>query len=226
MSFIDEYMPEEVPGYPCISAPRWNTSIQVNAGGNERRNQNWSHPLHNFIIPEAVARETDVVLGLKSHWLIMKGPFNSFPWQDPMDKASIDHIPNIPDEDLIPLLSETDQLIGTADGFTDTFQLVRTYSVGSETYDRNIYLPVVSTVLVSMDGTLIEDTEYTVTRPGGEVVFNVPPTPEVGADGIIKAGFMFDVEVRFENDDAFESILRTWQAAGFADLTLVEVRRC
>lgn len=224
MSFIDEYMPEEVPGYPCISAPRFKTTIQVTSGGNERRNQEWEHPLHTFIIPEAVARNTEVVNNLRKHWFITKGPLHSFPWRDPMDKASIDHVPNLPDDELEDLISETDQYIGTADGFTDTFQLVKTYNVGGNLYDRTIRLPLVSTVLIAIDGVLISDGDYIVTRPGGEVVFNVPP-PDTGP-GIITAGFLFDVEVRFESDDAFEGIVRTWQAGGFSDLTLIEVRPC
>lgn len=225
MSFLDIYMPEEVPGYPCVSAPRTKTTIQVNAGGGERRNQEWEHPLHTFILPEGI-RAGNVINELKSHWLITAGPFHSFPWRDPLDKGSVDHLPNLPDDDLTALISETDQTIGTADGFTDTFQLVKTYTRGGETYDRTIHLPVVSTVLVAMDGVLIADSEYSVTRPGGEIVFDTPPTPGIGEDGIITAGFLFDVEVRFESDEAFEGIVRTWQAGGFADLTLVEVRPC
>jgi uncharacterized protein (TIGR02217 family) len=222
MSFIDEYMPEEVPGYPCISAPRFKTTIQVNAGGNERRNQEWEHPLHQFILPEAVARDTSVVNRLRSHWFITKGPYHSFPWRDPMDKASVDHIPNLPDDDLEDMISETDQYVGTTDGFTDTFQLVKSYSVSGNIYDRKIYLPVVDTVLVAIDGVLVDDSTYTVSRPGGEITFDTPPAD----DGIITAGFLFDVEVRFESDEVFEGIVRTWQAGGFSDLTLIEVRPC
>lgn len=220
MSLIDEYMPEEVPGYPCISAPRFNTNIISSAGGGEQRNQNWEHPLHSFILPEAVARDSSVIIGLKKHWLIMKGPFHSFPWADPLDKASIDHVPNLPDNEIA--ISETDQFIGFGDGFTDSFQLIRTYSVSAETYDRTIHLPVLDSVVVAIDGTLVPDTDYTVSRPGGVITFDTPP----GEDVSITAGFLFDCEVRFESDDAFEGILRTWQAAGFADLTLIEVRPC
>jgi uncharacterized protein (TIGR02217 family) len=226
MSFIDEYMPEKVPGYPCISAPRFKTTIQISAGGNERRNQEWEHPLHQFILPEAIARDADVINSLKTHWLIMAGPYNSFPWSDPIDKASIDHVPNLPDATLETLIDMEDQFIGTADGFTDTFQLVKTYSIGGNTYDRTIHLPVVDTVVVAIDGVLVPDTDYTVTRPGGEVVFDVPPPDPTPDPGIITAGFLFDVEVRFESDDAFEGIVRSYQVGAFADITLIEVRPC
>ena len=218
MSFIDEYMPEEVPGYPCISAPRTNTSVQVSAGGGEQRNQNWEHPLHRFILPEAAGRQWTVLEALKKHWLIMRGPFHSFPFYDPLDFASRDLVkPN-----LEPTVTMTDQFIGTTDGFTDTFQLVKTYSVGAETYDRTIHLPVLDSVIVAIDGVLVPDTDYTVSRPGGEITFDLPPA----AGDQITAGFLFDVEVRFESDDAFEGILRTYQVGGFADITLIEVRPC
>lgn len=228
--FVDQYLPDEVPGYPCISAPRTNTTITANAGGNEQRNQNWDHPLHTFILPEAAGRNWSVIEALKKHWLIMRGPWRSFPWRDPLDKASIDLlVPNEPDEDLLDRISRADQTLGTGDGFTDSFQLVKTYTVGSETYERTIHLPVEESVLVEINGKAHDDPthaggaySFTVSRPGGVVALSYPPP----AGHAVKAGFLFDVEVRFESDDAFEGILRTYQAGGFADITLIEVRPC
>lgn len=225
MSFIDEYMPDGVPGYPCVSAPRFKTAIQVSSGGGERRNQEWEHPLHRFILPEAAGRQPGVINALRHHWMAMRGPLHSFPWRDPLDKATIDHVPNEPDADVTAALSATDQIIGTADGFTDSFQLVKTYSSGAETYDRTIYLPVLSTVVIAIDGIVVPSANYTVSRPGGLVTFDTPPPLTAGAD-IITAGFLFDVEVRFESDDQLEGIVRTWQVGGFADITLIEVRPC
>ncbi len=220
MSFIDEYLPDEIPGYPCISVPRTKTVIQVNAGGNERRNKEWDDPLHRFILPEAVAREWEPIEILKKHWLIMGGPANTWPFRDPLDFASIDlDAPN-----KVPSYTMTDQPLGTVDGFTQRFQLKKRYTVGSQTYDRTIYLPVSSTVLVSRDGVLVSSSSYTVTRPGGEIVFTTPPV--LGGAGILKAGFLFDCEVRYESDDTLESLVRTFQVGGFSDINLTEVRRC
>lgn len=223
MPFLDIYMPDEVPGYPCVSAPRTKTTIQVNAGGTERRNQEWEHPLHRFVLPEAIARDWSVVEDLKKHWLITRGPFYSFPWRDPLDKASCDLLAaNEPDAAVTARRSMTDQFIGFGDGFTDSFQLVKTYTRSGETYDRTIHLPVLSSLAVAIDGVLVAAADYTVSRPGGIITFDTAPAD----DTTITAGFLFDVEVRFESDDQFESLVRTWQVGGFADITLIEVRPC
>lgn len=222
MPFLDVYMPDEVAGYGWVSAPRFNTSIQVSAGGGSHANQNWEHPLHRFVNPEAVARDGNVISYLKDHWLITAGPFAHFPLRDPLDKASIRHVPNLPDADLLPLLSMTDQALGTGDGFTDSFQLKRRYSRGGYNYDRIIHLPVLSTLLIADNGVLVSASDYTVSRPGGIVQFDTPP-----ANGhVLTAGFLFDCEVRFESDDQLEQIVRTWQTAGASDISLVEERPC
>ena len=219
MAFLDIYMPEEVPGYPCVSAPRFKTTIQVSAGGGERTNQEWEHPLHRFVMPEGV-RDWSVVLSLSKMWRITAGPAQSFAWRDPLDFSSGDLV--VPNPAVDPVPTMTDQLLGEGTGFTDSYQLVKTYSYGGETYERPIYLPVLSTVVVAVDGVLVNPSAYSVSRPGGVITFDTPPAD----NDTVTAGFLFDVEVRFESDDAFEGILRTWQAGGFADITLIEKRPC
>jgi uncharacterized protein (TIGR02217 family) len=220
MPFLDIYLPDAVPGYPCVSAPRFKTSIQVSSGGGEHRNQEWEHPLHRFVLPEAIARDTDVINDLKKHWLVTAGPYYSFAWRDPLDKATIDHAPNYPDDSIA--VSRTDQSLGTGDGIADTFQLTKTYVRGSGTYERTIHLPVLSALMIADNGVLVDPGDYTVTRPGGTIQFDTPPL----AGHVLTWGGLFDVEVRFESDDQLETLVRTWQTGGFADLTLVEVRPC
>jgi uncharacterized protein (TIGR02217 family) len=223
MPFLDQYMPSSVPGYPCVSAPRTRTTVTASAGGGERRNQEWEHPLHKFVLPEAVARKWEIVQALLLHWRIMRGPWRSWPWRDPLDFASRD----LDRPNQVPTVSAADQLIGVGDGVTDSFQLVKTYVLGPETYTRPIYLPVLSSLLLAIDGVPVDPADYTVSRPGGVIQFNTAPAAAGGGDlQHITAGFLFDVEVRFESDDAMEAILRAHRAAGFADLTLIEVRPC
>jgi hypothetical protein len=76
--FVDQYMPSKVPGYPCASSPRTKTTIQVDSGGGEQRNQDWEHPLHRFVLPEAAGRDWAVIEALMKHWRVMRGRFARF----------------------------------------------------------------------------------------------------------------------------------------------------
>lgn len=219
--FIDEYMPEEVPGFPCMSTPTWSTDLISVDSGVEQVNQRWTNPLHKFNLPDAI-REHYTFEAIRDHWMAMRGPFHTFPFRDPLDFASAALVtPNV-----VPTLSRVDQTIGTGDGIATQFQLTKTYYSGAQTYVRPIYHPIVSTVLIGIDG---EDPEaaspnfdWDVSRTTGVVTFDV--APESGA--VITAGYLFDVQVRFMSDDAFDGIVKTFGVSGFADIDLMEVRPC
>lgn len=224
--FIDVYLTPGVAGLPFGSSPRWNTTITAVANADEHRNKNWLDPLLRFTAPEAVRCMEDVE-DLKDHWMVMAGPAFTFPFRDPLDFASRRlQEPNVP-----PNLSRTDQVLGVGDGITRRFQLAKTYTRGPRSYTRPIYLPIVDTVVVGLNALPIDTPDPTldggpysadVERYGGLVTFDHPPV-----DGmIVTAGFLYDVQVRFEADDSFDAIVQSWRVAGYADLTFVETRFC
>lgn len=219
--FIDLYLDRCVPGYPCMSSPRWSTSITHSDSGAEQANQRWEHPMHRYTLPEAI-RDHDVYEAVRDHWLITRGPLRSFPFRDPLDFASC----ALERPNKIPTITFSDQVLGTGDGIEVEFQLVKKYTRGLESYTRNIVHPVLSTVLVSVDNTdpaaLPGPLTYTVDRDTGAVTFSGPPTP----GSVIRAGFLYDVEVRFESDESFDGLLRDYGVSGFADLVLIEIRPC
>lgn len=220
--FLDIYLPDEVPGYPCNAEPRFSTTVTIADSGAEQANRNWRDPLWRFTLPEVV-RYWDTVEALKTHWLVTGGPAQTFPFRDPTDFASIDlyTVPIIDDASVD--ISMTDQLIGTGDGVSTSFPLAKIYQSGASTYSRPINLPIIDTVLVSVAGADVSGSNpWTVSRPGGVVNFTTAPAP--GA--LIKAGFLFDVEVRFEADDSFAAIVKDFNAGGFASLSLLGVRSC
>lgn len=218
--FVDEYAPPEMPGFPCLSSPRWSTAITQVDSGAEQANQRWAHPLYRFTLPEAV-RDHAVFEAVRDQWLAMHGPAHTWPFRDPLDFASQAlSAPNV-----APTVTMTDQVIGTGDGETTAFPLVKQYTRGSQTYSRLIHLPIVSTVLISINDVaqpIGSPPAWTVSRPGGVITFATAP----GFGAVIRAGFLFDVEVRFESDDAFDGIVRSYHVSGFSDLTFVEVRPC
>lgn len=211
--FVDQYLPSHLVGYPAVSVPRWRTQIVQSDSGDEQVNQRWAHPLHKYTLPEAVHSHATFE-AVHDHWMAMRGPAYTWPWRDPLDFAST----ALTRADSAPSISSSDQVIGTGDGATTRFQLIKTYSRGAQSYSRTIYLPVVSSVLVGVGGGLPGD--WSVSRQGGVVTFT--DAPSLGA--AITAGFLFDVEVHFESDDMFEGLMKTYAATGHGDLSLIEAR--
>ena len=219
--FRDIYLDDCVPGYPCQSSPRFSTRMPTVDSGAEGVNQRWETPLYRFRLPQAV-RQHAVFESLRDHWMIMRGPAFTFPFRDPLDFASVALVH--PNE--VPTISGTDQELGVSDGANQFYQLQKTYVRSLFTMVRPIYHPIVSTVVVTVDdsdpATFLPPMAYTVDRNTG--IVTITPAPPPGR--VVKAGFLFDVEVRFESDDSFDGILQNFHASGFADLTLVEVRPC
>lgn len=213
MRFIDEYLPDCVASYNCISSPRFSTQIVTVDSGAEQANSRWAEPLRRFQLPEAV-RTMEIYNALRDHWLIMKGAFHTFPWRDPMDYASV----NITSTD-VPLTSSLDQELGTGDGLSTKFKLIKTYKRGQHSYTRKIALPVVNTIKVAVNG--VDNGDYNVTRDG-VVEFNAPPALAAK----LTWGGLFDCCVRFESDDTLEGVVRAFNLGGFGSITLIETLRC
>ncbi|MEG1028466.1 MAG: DUF2460 domain-containing protein [Brevundimonas sp.] len=226
--WIDQYPPATIMRFAFVSSPRFSTSITAVASGAEKRNQNWAHPLHTFAAPEAVECHEDLA-ALHNMWMTTRGPLHSFSFRDPLDFASRD----LEAADVAPPIGMTDQILGIGDGARTAFQLVRRYEFGGESYDRLIYHPIVDTTVVAINAVRLEDVTVpgslppiqfskTVNRTTG--IVTITPAPAEGM--VITAGFLFDVEARFEGDDSYDGIVRSWRVSGHADLVFHEVRPC
>lgn len=224
--WVDVYLPPRILGFGFVSTPEWSSTITRVASGAERRNQNWAAPLHRYTAPEAVRCWEDIE-DLHDMWLAMAGPVHSFSFRDPLDFASR----RLAAPNLEPVVFPTDQVLGVGDGLRTEFPLLKSYSYGSRTFTRRIHHPVVSSVVVALNA-LAPGTgdppldggpyTWTVSRETGLVTFD--PAPEEGL--VVTAGFLFDVEARFEGDDSYQGIVTAWRVGGVADLSLTEVRPC
>lgn len=224
--FIDAYPPASIMKLGFVSSPRFSTNITAVASGAERRNRNWAHPLHSFSAPEAVECHEHLV-ALHNMWMTTAGPLHTFPFRDPLDFASRD----LSAPGVTPDVGPTDQVLGVSDGTQREFQLVRRYAFGSLVYERVISHPVVETVVVALNALPPESEDpplpggpyaWTVDRLSGVVSFD-----KVIPEGmVVTAGFLFDVEARFEGDDSYDGIVRSYRVSGHADLVFQEVRPC
>lgn len=218
--FRDIYLPFGTVGFGFSAGPRFSTTIVSVSSGQESANQNWANPLRRFVCPEAV-RDQATFEAVQAHFLAMRGPFYTFPLRDRLDFASCP----LEAANVEPDVSGMDQPLGIGDGFTRRFQLVKEYTASgtmTETYVRPIRLPVLDSIIVTAGGGTASPAGYTVAREGGVVEFDDPPDPGV----VLRWGGLFDVNVRFEADDSFDGIVRTYQVSGFADMTLLEIPLC
>ncbi|EAR51075.1 hypothetical protein OG2516_04234 [Oceanicola granulosus HTCC2516] len=190
--------------------PERRTEIVTLANGAEERNTPWAHSRRRF----------DAGLGLRSlddletviaFFEARAGQLHAFRWKDWSDFKSCR-----PSASPAP----TDQLLGLGDETTATFQLVKHYGTGGDTYARPITRPVAGTVQVAVGGSPVtEGVEWSVDTATGLVTFTHPP--DVG--GEVTAGFEFDVPVRFDTD-RIETSLASFNAGEVPDLPVVEVR--
>ena len=139
------------------------------------------------------------------------GQLNGFRWKDWADfksGASSDAV------------TGTDQLLGIGDEARDSFQLVKHYASGEQSYTRPIEKPVNGSVRVTVGGDAKQDgIDYQVDTTSGVVTFAHPP--DVGAE--VRAGFEFDVPVRFDTD-RIQTSVASFKAGDVPSVPVVEIR--
>ena len=164
-------------------APEFSTSVTVTSSGHERRNSLWSDARVNFDVGPGIRSERELS-ELIGFFRARRGAARGFRISDPFDFSS---------HQMTGTPTMSDQALGSGDGARADFALVKSYGGGSEPQVRPITRPRPETVLVSVDGAL--ETAWTL-RDGGLVSFD--EAPPAGAE--IRAGFLFDVPVRFAED--------------------------
>lgn len=201
--FDDVLFPIEI-GAEASVAPNFSTNIVTSASGFEARNVNWSQARLRFDAGPGVRSDSEME-ALIAFFRARRGPAVAFRFRDPYDNSS-SGMTDMPDA--------TDQGIGTGDGTTDSFALVKTYGSGEQ---RRITRPVPGTVRVAVNGSELA-TGWTLENKG-IVGFSEAPA----AGDVVTAGFLFDTPVRFA-EDRLEISRATFLAGEAPSVPLVEVR--
>ncbi|MBA4354457.1 MAG: TIGR02217 family protein [Novosphingobium sp.] len=181
-SFDDVLFPLAL-GRDASVTPEFSTNVTITASGFERRNSLWSDARLRFDVGPGV--RSDAELGeLIGFFRARRGQARGFRLRDPSDFSS-NGMTGVP--------TPTDQLIGTGDGASARFELVKRYGDDDEAQRRRITRPRAGTVRVSVNGA---ETGAFVLEPLGIIALAI--TPAAGA--VVRAGFLFDVPVRFAED--------------------------
>jgi len=173
------------------------------ASGYEQRVSPWALGRRRYLIGAGIRRLGDAS-ALLDFFEAREGQLYGFRFRDFADcfSGAADHV------------TPADQVIGTGDGESVTFQLCKTYGA----VIRPIHKPVAGSVVVAVDG-VTQGTGLSIDHTTGLVTFDAPP-PE-GAE--ISAGFRFDVPVRFDAD-RIDLTLEGFDAGRVAAVALIEIR--
>ncbi len=183
--------------------PAFRTAIVTTANGAEQRNAEWADARLNFDAGPGIRSEAELQ-ALLAFFRARRGAAVGFRLQDPFDHSS---------SGMTGTPTAGDQLLGEGDGARTAFLLVKTY--GGQT--RRITRPVAGSVLVSVGGIAVE-TGWAL-GANGVVEFDDAPAAGVA----VRAGYWFDVPVRFAEDRL--SLNRATFLAGEApSVPLIEIR--
>lgn len=196
----------------ALGGPERRTDIVSLASGFEERNSAWAHSRRRYDIGHALSSLDDID-ELVAFFEARHGRLYGFRYRDPLDYKSCK-------PSLTP--QATDQVIGTGDGVTAEFDLLKTYASGAAAYMRPIVKPVAGSVLVVVGGAVqAEGTDFTLDSTSGRISFTGGSVP--GAGAVISAGYQFDVPVRFDRDRLTIS-LEAFAAGEAPEISLLEVR--
>jgi uncharacterized protein (TIGR02217 family) len=209
MGFHEVRFPANL-SFGSLGGPERRTEVVTLANGFEERNSPWAHSRRRYDAGLGL-RSLDDVEALIAFFEARGGQLHAFRWKDWSDFKSCR-------PSAVP--SPLDQVIGTGDGVTRTFQLQKLYQSGTQQYFRAITKPVENSVQTAIAGDpRIPGLQFSVDLEKGLVTFVDPP--DVGVE--VRAGFEFDVPVRFDTD-RIQTSVASFHAGEVPSVPVVEVR--
>jgi uncharacterized protein (TIGR02217 family) len=210
MSFHEVRFPDAI-GRGARGGPERRTQVVELASGAEERNASWANSRRRYDVSYGIRRADDLA-AVVAFFEARGGRLYGFRFRDWADYRSC--LPSgVP--------SPFDQHLGTGDGVTTAYQLVKHYVSGAQTWTRTITKPVAGTIRIALDGVEQEPGDgWSVDVTTGIVTFAVAPEAGVA----ITAGFEFDVPVRFDSD-TLDVTLDVERLGSITSIPLVEIRR-
>jgi uncharacterized protein (TIGR02217 family) len=187
MSFHEIRFPTAI-SLASSGGPERRTDIVVLGSGREERNSRWADSRRTWNAGYGI-RSLDDLYAAITFFEERRGRLYGFRWRDPTDWTSTGP-QGTPAAD--------DQPIGTGDGTTASFQLIKTYGGVHAPWTRRITKPVAGTLLLAVAGIVQPAGVFSLDATNGNVTFLAGHIPAAGT--AITAGFEFDCAVRFDTD--------------------------
>jgi uncharacterized protein (TIGR02217 family) len=203
--FHDVLFPLEL-GFGAAGGPQFSTQIAVTASGFEQRNSSWADARLNYDAGVGIRSEADLA-ALIGFFRARRGQAHGFRFRDPLDSSSRD-------DGAMP--TAFDQFLGAGDGVRTNFPLIKSYGE-IDSQIRRVTRPVSASVRVSVDG--VEQLSGWVIGAKGAIDFTTAPAIAAA----VRAGYLFDVPVRFA-DDRIDVSLAGFRTGDLPSVPLVEIR--
>lgn len=208
MAFHEVRFPDNI-SRGARGGPERRTQVVELASGDEERNASWANSRRRYDVAYGIRRADDLA-AVVAFFEARNGRLHGFRFKDWADYKSC-----LPSQTITPL----DQTIGTGNGVTTAFQLVKRYTSGGQTWVRTIARPVAGTVRIALG--LVEQTSgWTLDAATGVVTFATAPVNGV----VVRAGFQFDVPVRFDTD-LLDVTLDIERLGSITSIPLIEIRQ-
>lgn len=207
--FHDVLFPLDV-ALRSAGGPERRTEIVTFGSGREQRNARWADSRRRYDAGYGI-KTLEALQAVVAFFEERRGQLTGFRWRDRLDHSSA--APGQP-------VSPHDQGIGTGDGATATYQLVKTYGTGFAPYTRAITKPVAGSARIAVGGTEVIS-GVSVDPTTGLVSFAAGHIPPPGA--AVTAGYQFDVPVRFDTD-YLEVDLSAFAAGAIPKIPVVEIK--
>ena len=208
MSFHEVRFPDAI-SRGARGGPERRTQVVELASGDEERNASWANSRRRYDVAYGIRRADDLA-AVVAFFEARNGRLHGFRYKDWADYKSC-----LPSQ----AITATDQQIGTGTGSTQAFQLTKRYTSGAQTWVRTITKPVAGTVRVAL-GMVEQMSGWTVDTTTGPITFTTAPAGGV----IVRAGFEFDVPVRFDSD-TLDVTLDFERLGSITSIPLLEIRR-
>jgi uncharacterized protein (TIGR02217 family) len=208
MAFHEVRFPDNI-SRGARGGPERRTQIVELASGDEERNASWANSRRRYDVAYGIRRADDLA-AVVAFFEARNGRLHGFRYKDWADYKSC-----LPSH----VVSATDQSIGIGTGNLKTFQLAKRYISGAQSWTRMIAKPVAGTVRIAL-GMVEQMSGWAVDTSTGVVTFTSAPANGV----IIRAGFEFDVPVRFDTD-VLDVTLDIERLGSITSIPLLEIRR-
>ena len=208
MAFHEVRFPDNI-SRGARGGPERRTQVVELASGDEERNASWANSRRRYDVAYGIRRADDLA-SVVAFFEARNGRLHGFRYKDWADYKSC-----LPSQ----AITATDQQIGTGTGSQQTFQLGKRYASGAQTWVRTVAKPVAGTVRVAL-GTVEQLSGWTLDATTGVITFTAAPAGGV----IVRAGFEFDVPVRFDSD-TLDMTLDFERLGSITAIPLLEIRR-